>query len=327
MCDCDKEICTGCDEGVKLPIGPKGDTGEQGVQGEQGLQGEPGIQGEQGEIGPSVEFFISDRTPADTVGKDGDVHINSVDGGLWCKENGAWVQKGSLLGPEGPQGPAGLDGNDGGTGGAGNAGSDGNDGAAGSQIHFGSGSPSGALGVDTDVYYDISTNAPQIDIYQKSGGTWSLIGTFGNVVNTGSTGAEDAYLFKAQKTTSQNISGSGIVAFEDDSTAPSFFDNGSVWSSFDWLSPQTIPSMIFVIEDLVIENLSAGAIVVTIEIVHTPSGGSENVIATNNINIPGTSTGTLFILSSTAQSFGTGDNVRVRANGGRILSGKIYNQD
>jgi hypothetical protein len=86
-------------------------------------------------------------------------------------------------GPQGTAGPPGANGQDGdnGTDGApgadgtngmdGAPGTNGTDGAAGGAILQGSGAPAAALGADGDLYIDTVSR----DVYQKDGGTWTVI--------------------------------------------------------------------------------------------------------------------------------------------------------
>ena len=161
------------------PAGPKGDTGPAGAtgpagpQGPQGLQGEPGAagptgpQGPQGEPGPAgptgpagpqgepgadgTSFLVKGRYDALTeleaahpTGEAGDAYaVGSADSNniyLWDTDKKAWVNVGSLQGPQGPQGepgpageqgPAGPTGPQGPTGETGPAGPKGDTGPAG----------------------------------------------------------------------------------------------------------------------------------------------------------------------------------------------------
>lgn len=60
-------------------------------------------QGPPGPPGP-VNLFIDENDPG---GSDGDVWLRPSDGEVFRHENGGWVDKGSLKGPQGIQGPGG----------------------------------------------------------------------------------------------------------------------------------------------------------------------------------------------------------------------------
>lgn len=98
-------------------------------------------------------------------------------------------------GIQGPTGATGSTGATGATGPAGADGADGVDGAPGSVWHFGSGAPSGGLGVNGDLYLNTANG----DVYSKAGGSWSVVdnltgptGATGATGATGSTGATGA---------------------------------------------------------------------------------------------------------------------------------------
>lgn len=277
-CNCDSS----CFRGAKVPVGPKGDKGDIGQTGPVGLTGLQGDTGADGTAGT-----------AGTTGSTGSA------------------------GSGGVQGPAGATGAQGIQGVPGSTGADGTDGTDGVEEFFGSGPPAGGLGVDGDRYNDTTTNAPQLDVYQKQVGVWVLIGTFGNVVTVApGAGAEDAYLFRALKTTDQLCAGSGDVTtinFADDSTAPTYFDNAQVWSGFNWKTPIDTPvTTKFTVEGMQIENFSAGAISGNVWIYHNPAaGGGPIAIGSQGFNISATTTDSIPLVISTPQVFLADDEVIV----------------
>ena len=279
-CDCD------CFKNVLIPQGPQGDPGPVGPQGETGPEGPEGPEGPQGDPG-----------------------VDGVDGSP------------GVQGPPGSQGPQGDPGPEGPQGDPGPAGVNGTDGEDGSQWLFGSGAPAPGLGDDTDVYYDKTTTAPQFDIYQKQAGIWVFQGTFGNVVNVSpGVGAEDAYLFKAISTVDQNLAGNTdpdtIINFNDDTSAPTYFDNANVWSGFNWKTPEdTAPTAVFTVESLTLENITGIARNVDVKINYYPAvGGGPITLANQLIAIPATGTNVVAVLSSPAQVFLTDDEVKVEAD-------------
>jgi hypothetical protein len=82
-----------------------------------------------------------------------------------------------MAGPAGPRGEDGADGEDGAPGAKGDPGADGTngtdgeDGADGGEILKGTGAPAAGLGKDGDLYIDTVSR----DVYQKTGGAWSVI--------------------------------------------------------------------------------------------------------------------------------------------------------
>src|SRR5690554_4655711 len=59
--------------------------------------------------GTSMEFLFGSTAPGDTVGKTGDVYLNTANGDFY-KKTDAWTKIGVLMGPQGPEGPEGPEG-------------------------------------------------------------------------------------------------------------------------------------------------------------------------------------------------------------------------
>ena len=78
-----------------------------------------------------------------------------------------------LLSDQPPRGRKGDEGDPGPAGPPGIPGRDGVDGTNGTSVHTGIGAPSAGLGNDGDVYIDADNG----DVYEKSGGSWSLTGS------------------------------------------------------------------------------------------------------------------------------------------------------
>lgn len=130
--------------------GPQGPTGPAGTNGTNGLDGNTIL------YGTSI--------PAGGLGIDGNFYIRTTTNFLYGpKTAGAWGSGTSLVGPQGPTGPAG---------------------AAGNTVLFGSGVPSGGLGVDGNFYINTATNF----LYgPKTAGAWgsgtSLVGPPGSGIS------------------------------------------------------------------------------------------------------------------------------------------------
>ena len=59
--------------------------------------------------GGSMQFLFGTTAPDSTIGKSGDVYLNTSNGDLY-KKTDAWAVIGNLKGPQGPQGDPGVDG-------------------------------------------------------------------------------------------------------------------------------------------------------------------------------------------------------------------------
>jgi hypothetical protein len=155
--------------------GPAGEDGENGEPGADGEDGEPGEEGEPGEDGaPGVDgapgldgddgatILTGTGAPANTLGNDGDLYLDTVTRQVYQKVSGSWTEITNLSsGTPGADGEDGVDGEDG------------EDGADGSKWLTGSGSPSAGTGANGDVYLDEDTGA----VWTKANGTWSLTST------------------------------------------------------------------------------------------------------------------------------------------------------
>ena len=86
----------------------------QGPQGEQGPVGPQGPAGENGENGEDGSLILhGEGKPADTLGKDTDVYIDSKTGDLYQKENGSWTLVMNIKGEDGQDGEDGSNGSNG----------------------------------------------------------------------------------------------------------------------------------------------------------------------------------------------------------------------
>ena len=83
----------------------------QGPQGEQGPVGPQGPAGENGENGEDGSLILhGEGKPADSLGKDTDVYIDSKTGDLYQKDNGTWTLVMNIKGEDGQDGEDGSNG-------------------------------------------------------------------------------------------------------------------------------------------------------------------------------------------------------------------------
>ena len=114
-----------------------------------GPQGEDGATGAQGDPGSQILFGIN--APADILGNDGDLYIDTESGDLFSKDNGTWDFEVNLKGEDGLQ------------------------------FYYDSEVPSSGLGSDNDLYLNTSNGT----LLRKESGTWVQIFDF-----TGSSSGE-----------------------------------------------------------------------------------------------------------------------------------------
>jgi hypothetical protein len=133
-----------------------------------GADGDDGATGADGTDGTDGATWTSSSS-APSGGVDGDFHLRTSNWDVYKKTAGSWAVIGNIKGADGSAGATGA------------AGADGTDGATWSQ---GAGVPSG--GVDGDFYLR-TTN---YDVYQKIGGTWTVIGNIKGA--DGAAGADGA---------------------------------------------------------------------------------------------------------------------------------------
>ena len=138
------------DTGAKgeVGIGTAGDKGAQGDAGAKGEVGPQGGQGPQGGVGPGITFKGDVATQGNLPGgaATGDAYIVQADDSLWIYDGSAWVDGGSIQGPQGAQGNIGNTGLKGETGGVGAKGDAGDAGGAGDKGAQGDAGDKGAQG-------------------------------------------------------------------------------------------------------------------------------------------------------------------------------------
>ncbi len=129
----------------------KGETGADGDKGDTGDAGDPGQAGTDG-----ATWLTGSGAPDNTLGKDGDLYLDTSTSDVYQKEDGTWTLITNIKGETGA---------DGDTGDTGEAGTDG------ATWLTGSGAPSADLGKVGDLYLDIDTT----DVYQKGETGWTKI--------------------------------------------------------------------------------------------------------------------------------------------------------
>lgn len=132
--------------GLVGPVGPAGADGNDGSDGDAGPAGADG-----------ASILVGSGVPSADLGASGDLYIRSDTADVYTKDVSQWVLVVNIVGPQGETGATG----------------------ASSVCTSGTGEPSG--GNNGDVYIRTSN----YDLYQKSGGSWSVICNI-----KGATGAE-----------------------------------------------------------------------------------------------------------------------------------------
>ena len=94
--------------------GDKGDTGPTGPTGETGPKGDKGDKGEDGEDGIDGSLWLTGTSkPLDSLGKEGDMYLNTTNGDVYQKESTGWSLKMNIKGEDGEDGKDGLNGSSG----------------------------------------------------------------------------------------------------------------------------------------------------------------------------------------------------------------------
>ena len=94
-----------CGKGEK---GDKGDTGPAGATGETGPKGDKGEDGKDGIDGST--WLTGSGVPSSTLGKEGDMYLNTTNGDVYQKESTGWSLKMNIKGEDGEDGEDGKDG-------------------------------------------------------------------------------------------------------------------------------------------------------------------------------------------------------------------------
>ena len=123
-------------------------------------------------------WIAGEGVPSNTLGKNTDLYVNSLNGDLYKKNNGTWV---FLMNIKGPQGISG------------------NNATPGSRWFFGTEDPLSSFGTNIDYYLEIDSG----DIWAKATGSWVVIGSMKGVPGTngsdGAPGYSQAVHFKLER--------------------------------------------------------------------------------------------------------------------------------
>lgn len=140
----------------------KGEKGDPGQNGQNGTNGQDGTQ-----------ILTGTSSPTNSIGKSGDIYINTSNWDFYKKNGSSWTLVGNLKGSDGaqgnvgPQGPQGQPGQDG------------------TCVRTGNGAPSSSLGTNGDSYIDLLT----WNYYVKQNNNWVFKGNIkGDNGPQGSTG-------------------------------------------------------------------------------------------------------------------------------------------
>jgi len=326
--------------------------------------------------GSSNTILSGGVDPTPIIGSDGDFYINTTSLQIFGpKSAGLWGSGTDIVGADG------IDGNGiasivqtGGTGAPGTTDEytitlddastfvfDIYNGADGAVIEFdNTGTVIGSLptaGFNTgDVYIVKYDSSQEIKYFKFDGAAWQeeMVVPYG-AADVVTEAGPNSYLFKANKTISQNLKDSGtsntiFVNFEDDSTNPPFFDNNNVWTQFSWEPDQVLTNgPNFIVENLQIETnklISGGDLDVQIQFVKvnqttglvTSTIGSLATITIPDASAEATQVTLPYFESGSIGAIGILDNVDIRlrayvltsgyvAGDIQINSGIIYNQN
>jgi len=207
------------------------------IRGGQGVPGEQGPAGKDGTvvIGGETDILTGAGAPADTLGIDNQLYLDTVSDDIFKKLSGHWTLQTNIKGAPGPaglkgdkgdtgsQGVQGLKGDKGDTGDAGSDGAPGPAGTAGSKILTGVGVPSNGLGANGDLYIATDT----FEYYSKVAGTWVAKGNIKGA--DGIVGQDGATIRITSGTPSPSLGNNGDVAF-DSVGQHLFFKSAGAWA-------------------------------------------------------------------------------------------------
>ena len=132
------------------------------------IKGEKGDPGQNGQDG--TQILTGTSSPTNTIGKTGDIYIDTTNWNFYKKNGSSWTLVGNLKGSDGAQG---------------NVGPQGQPGQDGTCVRTGNGAPSSFLGTNGDSYIDLLT----WNYYVKQNNNWVLKGNIkGDNGQQGSTG-------------------------------------------------------------------------------------------------------------------------------------------
>ncbi|WP_444946053.1 hypothetical protein ACJJIP_01170 [Microbulbifer sp. VTAC004] len=125
-----------------------------------------GVAGPSGPTGPQgATIHWGSGIPAAGLGNNGDQYLDYDSADLYGKSDNSWAKLRNLRGPQGPKGDKGD---------KGNQGIQGIQGEQGLGIFAGNGIPADSLGRNGEYYVEL--DSPNKTLYQKSVGSWSIIG-------------------------------------------------------------------------------------------------------------------------------------------------------
>jgi hypothetical protein len=164
------------------------------------------------------EWFVGSGAPNDANNNDGDLYLDSDTGDVYKKDSGTWGSPVANI-----KGDTGLTGNDG------------NNGSQGLSFRQGAGVPSPALGNDGDTYVNLTS--PELDLYTKSGGTWSdsglnmrgVDGTNGTNGTNGTAGS-DGFNFHQGVGVPSGALGNDNDSYFDSATGDLYKKTTGVWN-------------------------------------------------------------------------------------------------
>ena len=131
------------------------------------------IEGDAETVSP---ISVGAGVPAIAATQNATIHINTNNSKIYKKIGGVWDSGSSMLGTQGPTGPAGP---------SGASGAPGAGGANGLSVRFGNGAPGSGLGVNGEMYFDLTN----FKVHTKSAGSWDVGTNFkGATGPTGPTG-------------------------------------------------------------------------------------------------------------------------------------------
>lgn len=119
----------------------------------------------------AAAWLVGSGVPASSLGRDGDMYLNTVNGDVYQKSGGAWAKVANTIGPIGPQGPIGNTGPQGIQGVAGPQGIPGTTGP--DEVKIQTTSPA-VSGGEPELWVDTSATNPTIKYYDTGSSSWKI---------------------------------------------------------------------------------------------------------------------------------------------------------
>jgi hypothetical protein len=165
----------------------------------------------------AARWYVAAGDPNDNDGEDGDMYLNSLDGGVSQKASGTWSLQANIKGVSGT------------------------DGANGQSFRYGTGDPAPTLGDNGDTYVNLAT--PQVDIWTKAASVWTnsgikLRGDAGTNGTDGADGADgtngtdgtDGLNFIQSAGVPDIATGNNGDSYLDSSNGDLYLKSGGVWN-------------------------------------------------------------------------------------------------